>query len=41
MRRINGRTGKLLRSMEYKIKIEFVNGCISLGSKAKGESKVS
>lgn len=33
-RRINGRTDKLQRSMEYKIKIEFVNGCINLGNKA-------
>lgn len=33
MRRRSGRIGKLLRNMRYKIKIEFVNGAISLENK--------
>lgn len=30
MKKLSGRTDKLLKSLEYKIKIEFVNGFISL-----------
>lgn len=39
MKKLSGRTDKLLKSLEYKIKIEFVYGFISLENYMKALQK--